>query len=50
VSFLIVKRDWRANKALPMTTISPNTSNQNFEIDILFKVIEMSGNYVLRDD
>ena len=29
--------------------IFPNTSNQNFEITILFNVFERSGNYVFKD-
>ena len=33
-----------------MPTISPNTSNQNFEIAILFNVFESSGNLVFEDD
>ena len=48
--FLIVESDWRATN-LPLTpTISPNTSNQNFEIAILFNVVESSGNYVFEND
>jgi hypothetical protein len=35
----------------PLTpTISPNKSNQNFEIAILFNLVERSGNYVFEDD
>ena len=33
-----------------MPKISPNTSNQNFETAILFKVVEKSGNYIFEDD
>jgi hypothetical protein len=50
VAFLIVECDWRATKPSLTPTISPNTSNQNFEIDILFNVVERSGNYVFEDD
>jgi hypothetical protein len=32
-----------------MPTISPNTSNKNFEIGILFNVVENSGNFVFED-
>jgi hypothetical protein len=39
VPFLIVKRDWRASSA-PMPIIPQNTSNQNFEIAILFSVVD----------
>ena len=31
-------------------TIYPDTSNQNIEIAILFKVVERSGNYIFEDD
>ena len=30
--------------------MSPNTSNQNFEIAILFNVVERSGNYIFELD
>jgi hypothetical protein len=50
VPFLIVKTDWRATNLPPTPTISPNTSNQNFEIAILFNVVEKSGNEVFEDD
>ena len=33
-----------------MPTIFPNTSNQNFEITILFNVNERSRNYTFEDD
>jgi hypothetical protein len=50
VPFLKVESDWRTTN-LPLTfTISPNTSNQNFETSILFKVVESSENYVFKDD
>jgi hypothetical protein len=36
---------------IPLTaTISQNTSNQNFEIAILFDVVKKSGNYRFDDD
>jgi hypothetical protein len=39
VPFLIVESDWRATN--PPTPIIPlNTSNQNFEIAILFSVVD----------
>jgi hypothetical protein len=31
-------------------TISPNASNKNFEIVILFNIVERFGNYILNDD
>ena len=31
-------------------TISPSTFNQNFEIAILFNIVERSGNYVFEDE
>jgi hypothetical protein len=33
-----------------MPTISLNTSNQNFEIVILFNIVKSSGNEVLEDN
>jgi len=47
--FFIVEREWRINTPLK-TIISPNTSNQSFEIGILFSVIGRAGNYVFEDD
>ena len=47
--FSIVESDWRATNTTSTTTISPNTSNQNFEIAILFNVVVRSGNYVFGD-
>ena len=38
--FLIVESDWRATSPPPTLIISPNTSNQNFEIAILFSVVD----------
>jgi hypothetical protein len=49
-AFLIVERDWRATNVPLTPTIFPNTSNQNFEIAILFNVVESSGSYVIEDD
>jgi len=43
VPFLIFESDWRATNAPLTPTISPNTSNQNFEIATLFNVIETPG-------
>jgi hypothetical protein len=40
VSFLIVESDWKAANTPSTPTISPNASNQNFEIAILFKVVD----------
>ena len=48
VFFLIFKRDWRATP--PLTINSQHTSNQSFEIAILFSVVEESGNYVFEND
>jgi hypothetical protein len=50
VAFLIVESDWRATKPPVIPIISPNTSNQSFEIDILFDVVQRSRNYVFEDD
>jgi hypothetical protein len=48
--FLIVESVWRATTAPLTPTISPNIFNQNFEIAMLFNVVESSGNSVLEDD
>jgi len=44
------KSDWRVTNPPPMPTISPNTSNPNFEIVILFNVVERSRNFIFEDD
>ena len=44
--FLIVTSDWTATSPHSMHTISPNTSNQNFEIALLFNIVERFRNYV----
>ena len=43
--FLIVKSDWRATNPRLTPTISQNTFNQNFEINI----VERSRNYIFKD-
>ena len=48
--FLIVKSDWRTTNNPFPHTITPNASNQNFEIAILFDEAKKSGNYVFEDD
>ena len=48
--FLIVESDSKATDTPSTPTISPNTSNQNFDIAIFFNVVESSGNYVFEDD
>jgi hypothetical protein len=40
VPFLIVESDWKATNTPSTPTISPETSNQNFEISILFSVVD----------
>jgi hypothetical protein len=50
VAFLIVKSDWGATNPTLTPTISPNTSNQNFEIAILLNVVERYGIFVSEDD
>jgi hypothetical protein len=42
--FLIVESDWRATSPPFTPTFSPNTSNENCEIVILFKIVESSEN------
>ena len=50
VPFLIVKSDWKATNTPSAPTISPNTSNRNFEIAILFDVVKRSGNFVFENE
>jgi hypothetical protein len=40
VPFLIVESDCKATNTPSTLTISPNTSNKNFEIAILFNVVD----------
>jgi hypothetical protein len=40
VPFLIVESDWKVTNTPSMPTISRKTSNQNFEIAILFSVVD----------
>jgi hypothetical protein len=49
-ALLKAKSDWRATKNPLTPSISLNTSNQNFEMAILFNVVESSGNEVFEDD
>jgi hypothetical protein len=46
VPLLIVESDWRVTNPPLAPTISPNTSNQNFEIAILLTAVDSSGNYI----
>jgi len=48
--FLVVKSDRRATNPSPTPTIFPETSNQNFEIAILFNVNGRSRNYVFKEE
>jgi hypothetical protein len=43
---------WIGGQLTPLSCppFPPNTSNQNFEIVILFKVVESSGNQIFEDD
>ena len=47
---IVVKCQWRATSPPPTPIISLDTSNKNFEINILFSVAGMSSNYVFEDD
>jgi hypothetical protein len=47
VPVLIFKSDWKATNTPSTPTISPNTSNQNFEIAILFSVVGSFVSWVL---
>jgi hypothetical protein len=51
VVFLILKTDLRATIPPPShNNHFPKTSNQNFEVAILFSVVKRTGNYVFEDD
>jgi hypothetical protein len=50
VPFLIVESDWKATDTPSPPTISPNTSNKDFEIVILFHAVQSSGNYTFEQD
>ena len=49
VTFLRIKRGWRASSPSLKTIPFPNLSSQNFEMIILFSIVERSSNYVFRD-
>jgi hypothetical protein len=46
----LVKSDWEKTNTPPTLTISPKTSNNNFEIAIFLNVVKKSGNYMFEDD
>ena len=48
--FLIVESDWKATNTPYTPNISPNTSNQNFDIAVLFNAVDNSGNYMFEQD
>ena len=48
--FNSLENDLRATNPPLTPTFSPNTSNQNFQIGILFNVVESFGNKVFKDD
>ena len=48
VPFLIVESEGNQNPS--HVSISSKTSNQNFQIAILFNVVKRSGNYVLKNE
>jgi hypothetical protein len=52
VAFALFHRwvDSKATETPSMPTISPNTSNKDFEIDILFHAVQSSGNYAVEED
>jgi len=47
---LIAKSDWRATNSSHTNHATPNIPKQNFEIAILFSVVERSESYVFEDD
>jgi hypothetical protein len=44
VPFLRVKSDWRATSPPPPQSFPPNTSDKNFEVAILLKIVRRSYN------
>ena len=48
--YSIVERGYRATDPHSRPTISPNTSNQNFEIAILLSTVKRSKNHVFEDE
>ena len=50
VPFLTVESNWRDTYPPPTPTVSLNTFNRNFEISILFSIVERSRDYVFEDD
>jgi hypothetical protein len=50
VPFLIVESDWKATNTPSMPIISPNTSNKDFDIAILFHAVQSSENYTFEQD
>jgi hypothetical protein len=49
-ALLIVESDWKAFNTPSTDPVSPNTSNPNFVIAILFNAVESSGNYIFEQD
>ena len=50
VSFLIDQNNWRASRPPPTLIFVPKSTDQNFEIAILFCIIENDNKYVFGDE
>ena len=48
--FLSDQKNWRAPRPPPTLIFFPKSTDQNFEIAILFRIVENHNNYVFGDD
>ena len=49
-SFLSDQKNWRAPRPPPTLIFSPKSTDQNFEIAILFRIVKNHNNYVFGND
>jgi hypothetical protein len=49
-ALLIVESDWKATYTPSKPNISQDTSNKNFEIALLFNIVESFGNYIFEQE
>ena len=49
-AFLSDHKNWRAPRPPPALIFFPKSTDQNFEIAILFRIVENHNNYVFGDD
>ena len=50
VPFLSDQKNWRASRPPPTLIFSPKSTYQNFEISILFRIVENNNKYVFGDE